>query len=117
MHPDASGLVVTVYNHKGTHATDGCWKGTPQYRLHYVVNKYIYIDYNNREFMARVKANICECDGRMKRLYVRAEGGSGWDPVGWQCGCGCICMDEGEWKLINCSNDCCEEPLESSSCC
>ena len=96
--------------------TIGCM-GDPLYPGCNVVNKNLYIDYNTQGFMARVKANVCECDGRMKRLYVRAEGGSGWDPVGWQCDCGCICMDEGEWKLIDCSSDCCDEPTAATTCC
>ena len=101
----------------GTVPTAVGWKGSPLYKRSYVVNTNSYIDYNSRSSMARVKANVCECDGRMKRLYLRAEGGSGWDPVGWQCGCGCICMDEGKWKLIDCSSDCCDEPTASSTCC
>jgi hypothetical protein len=66
--------------------------------------------------MARVKANLCACDCKMKRLYTRAEGGKGWDGVGWMCtcGCGCICFDEGEWSMIGCSSDKCQ-PNEGSS--
>ena len=42
--------------------------------------------------MARITAMVCECESKMKRMYVRAKGGSGWEPVGWQCDCGCVCM-------------------------
>jgi len=49
--------------------------------------------------MARITATVCECELKMRRMYVRTKGGSGWDPVGWQCDCGCICMDEGEWRM------------------
>ncbi len=40
----------------------------------------------------------------MKRLYVRAEGGKGWDSVGWMCTCGCgsVTLDEGEWQITDC---------------
>jgi len=40
----------------------------------------------------------------MKRLYTRAEGGKGWDGVGWMCtcGCGCVTLDDGQWKLMAC---------------
>ncbi|MGB2494266.1 MAG: hypothetical protein ACPID1_06480 [Poseidonia sp.] len=42
----------------------------------------------------------------MKRVYTRAEGGSGWDSVGWMCscGCGCIAIDDGDWALQNCKS-------------
>tara|TARA_B110000211_G_scaffold64946_1_gene74735 strand:+ start:790 stop:942 length:153 start_codon:yes stop_codon:yes gene_type:complete len=45
----------------------------------------------------------------MKRLYTRAEGGKGWDQIGWMCacGCGCITMDQGDWNLMPCENDTC----------
>lgn len=66
--------------------------------------------------MARVKANTCECDCKMKRLYTRAEGGKGWDAVGWLCDCGCLCMDAGEWKVISCEPECCE-PAPAADCC
>ena len=49
--------------------------------------------------MARITAMVCECESKMKRMYVRAKGGSGWEPVGWQCDCGCVCMDEGNWHI------------------
>ena len=54
--------------------------------------------------MARVTAPKCNCDCKMKRLYTRAEGGKGWDGVGWMClcGCGCVSMDEGEWTMTSC---------------
>ena len=66
--------------------------------------------------MARVKANLCACDCKMKRLYTRAEGGKGWNGVGWMCtcGCGCICFDEGQWSMIGCSSDKCQ-PHEGDS--
>ncbi len=66
--------------------------------------------------MAKIKANVCECDCKMKRLYTRAEGGKGWDARGWlcDCGCGCICLDEGEWSIIECDTGCCEP---DPSCC
>ena len=65
--------------------------------------------------MARIKSEICQCDCKMKRLYTREEGGKGWDPVGWMCDCGCICMDEGKWTVIDCNkNDCCKD---DASCC
>lgn len=40
----------------------------------------------------------------MKRVYTRADGGNGWDPVGWMCscGCGCVGLDEGKWALQGC---------------
>jgi hypothetical protein len=38
--------------------------------------------------MARVTAERCECNCKMKRLYTQAEGGKGWDGVGWMCTCG-----------------------------
>lgn len=52
----------------------------------------------------RVKAEVCNCGCKMKRVYTRADGGNGWDPVGWMCscGCGCIGIDEGEWALKDC---------------
>ena len=52
----------------------------------------------------RVKAEVCSCGCKMKRVYTRAEGGNGWDPVGWMCscGCGCVGIDEGEWALQDC---------------
>lgn len=65
--------------------------------------------------MARIKANVCDCDGKMKRLYTRAEGGAGWTPVGWRCDCGCICMDEGEWRIIDCSTECATDCCEPTS--
>jgi len=42
----------------------------------------------------------------MKRLYVRQEGGKGWDEIGWlcTCGCGCVTFDQNEQKTII---DCC----------
>ena len=54
--------------------------------------------------MARVTAERCECNCKMKRLYTRSEGGKGWDSVGWMCtcGCGCVTLDEGEWQLMKC---------------
>ncbi|WP_438995511.1 hypothetical protein [Poseidonia sp.] len=54
--------------------------------------------------MARITAERCECNCKMKRLYTRAEGGKGWDGVGWMCGCGCGCvtLDEGTWQLMTC---------------
>ena len=59
--------------------------------------------------MARVKAAMCDCKCKMKRLYARAEGGKGWNQVGWMCacGCGCITMDQGDWNLMPCENDAC----------
>ena len=40
----------------------------------------------------------------MKRLYTRADGGKGWDSVGWlcTCGCGCVTLDDGQWQLMEC---------------
>ena len=56
--------------------------------------------------MPRIVAEVCELGCKMKRLYVRAEGGKGWDSVGWMCTCGCgsVTLDEGEWQIA----DCCE---------
>lgn len=63
-------------------------------KFFYVVNK-LFIDYNKRTYMPRVHAETCDCDCKMKRLYVRTDGGKGWTSVGWMCmcGCGCISLD------------------------
>ena len=54
--------------------------------------------------MPRIVAEVCELGCKMKRLYVRAEGGKGWDSVGWMCTCGCgsVTLDEGEWQITDC---------------
>jgi hypothetical protein len=59
--------------------------------------------------MVRVKAHMFDCQCKMKRLYTRAEGGKGWDQIGWMCtcGCGCITMDQGHWNLMPCKNETC----------
>ena len=51
--------------------------------------------------MPRVHAETCDCDCKMKRLYVRADGGKGWKSVGWMClyGCGCINLDPGVLEI------------------
>ena len=53
----------------------------------------------------RVKAEVGGCGCKMKRVYTRAVGGDGWDPVGWMCscGCGCIGIDNGDWSLQDCT--------------
>lgn len=70
--------------------------------------------------MARIKAHQCACECKMKRLYVRAEGGTGWEGIGWICfcGCGCIKLDEGEWNVADCDTSTCGPVGEkSNSCC
>ncbi|MEE2667171.1 MAG: hypothetical protein VYC27_05980 [Candidatus Thermoplasmatota archaeon] len=54
--------------------------------------------------MARVTAEVCACGCKMKRLYTRAEGGKGWDSVGWMCtcGCGCVSLDAGPGRMNAC---------------
>lgn len=54
--------------------------------------------------MPRVVAQRCEKGCKMKRLYVRAEGGKGWDSIGWlcTCGCGCVKLDEGGLQTLDC---------------
>ena len=54
--------------------------------------------------MARIVAEMCGRGCKMKRLSSRAEGGKGWDSVGWFCRCGCgrVTLDEGEWHLMEC---------------
>ncbi len=54
--------------------------------------------------MPRIVAEVCELGCKMKRLYIRAEGGKGWDSVGWMCTCGCgsVTLDEGEWQIADC---------------
>ena len=54
--------------------------------------------------MARVTAEVCTCGCKMKRLYTRAEGGKGWDSVGWMCtcGCGCVSLDAGPGQMNAC---------------
>ncbi|MBT61148.1 MAG: hypothetical protein CMA63_06335 [Euryarchaeota archaeon] len=75
-----------------------------------VVKTKFYIDYIKSQCMARVKAPMCQCDCKMKRLYTRAEGGKGWDQIGWMCGCGCGCITLDEDELNPSSNvrpNCC----------
>ena len=60
--------------------------------------------------MARVVAEKCTCGCKMKRLYIRADGGKGWDSVGWLCTCGCGCVSMAEaWQEGECCsrNACC----------
>ena len=59
--------------------------------------------------MARIKAEMCDLGCKMKRLYTRAEGGKGWNQIGWicTCGCGCITMDECEWNSDGCKDKSC----------
>ena len=54
--------------------------------------------------MPIVVAQLCEKGCKMKRLYVRAEGGKGWDSIGWlcTCGCGCVKLDEGGLQTLDC---------------
>ena len=65
----------------------------------------VYIDYNNRNNMARIRASVCQCGCKMKRLYTRAEGGKGWNTIGWMCtcGCGCITLDDGKLNFADCN--------------
>ncbi|MEL0312918.1 MAG: hypothetical protein VXA43_05980, partial [Candidatus Poseidoniales archaeon] len=69
-----------------------------------------YIDYITRPTMARVAAEKCTCGCKMKRLYIRSDGGKGWDSVGWLCTCGCACVSMDEtWQEGECCsrNACC----------
>lgn len=66
----------------------------------------VYIDYNNPQYMARITATECKCGCKMKRLYIRADGGKGWDSIGWMCmcGCGCITLDNTDMNSIGCEH-------------
>ena len=63
--------------------------------------------------MPRIVAEVCELGCKMKRLYVRAEGGKGWDSV-WTVFGQCFgkCLESGCELILKVFGKCLQSVLK-----